>query len=98
MGAGSGEIAFEPGAVLAAAHYLCTYIDRSPFWSYLPRGAEEGAKQQRLSFWLPMLEEHQRVLGEGDGGGEGKREKEKEGKGGRGGGGNGRVNVIFQSI
>jgi hypothetical protein len=60
-----GEVGFEAGAVLAVAQYLCTYIDRSPFWSYLPRGATENEQQQRLSFWLPALQEQQKILIQG---------------------------------
>jgi hypothetical protein len=55
-----GQIAFEPGAVLAAAHYLCTYIDRSPFSSFLPRAGEEGeGRAQRLSVFVPGLQQQQ---------------------------------------
>ncbi len=61
-GYGWSQVGFEPGAILAAAHYLCTYIDRSPFWSHLPRGASENEQQQRLSFYLPTLQDHQREL------------------------------------
>jgi hypothetical protein len=59
---GYGEIAFEPGAVLAAVHYFCTYIDRSPFFSFLPRPGEQIEQQQRLSFYLPKLHEQQKAL------------------------------------
>ena len=60
---GWSEVGFEPGAILAAAHYLCTYIDRSPLWSHLPRGATEPEHEQhRLSFYLPTLQEHQQAL------------------------------------
>ena len=82
QGFGYGEVGFEPGAILAAAHYLCTYIDRSPFWSYLPRGASEhGEQQQRLSFYLPTLLEQQKAL--------------QQGPSQNAGVADGRVNVIF---
>ena len=89
LGSGKGianygwtEVGFEPGAILAAAQYLCTYIDRSPLWSHLPRGPTESEHEQhRLSFYLPTLQEHQRALHPGQASANAKTD--------------GRVNVVF---
>lgn len=53
-----GEVAFEAGAVLAAAHYLCTYIERGVGGSL----GHAETREQRVSFFLPRLAEIQRVL------------------------------------
>jgi hypothetical protein len=64
QGLGPGPICFEPGAVLAATHYLCAFIERNPYGSSLPRGPQDPeGTQQRLAFYLPHLQEQQRAIG-----------------------------------
>lgn len=64
QGFGPGRVSFEPGAILAATHYLCAYVERNPYGSNLPRGASDPeGTQQRLAFYLPDLHEQQRAIG-----------------------------------